>query len=73
MMANETQPGVEVPEPDWSEQLIDAREPEGVNHEDVESVPGSNAIREADDGDVAEQGVIVAIDDDDGYDDSDAI
>ncbi|TSI14087.1 hypothetical protein [Brevibacterium aurantiacum] len=73
MMTNETQPGVEVPEPDWSEQLIDAREPGGMVDEAVESVPGSSVLREAEDGDVAEQGVIVEIDDDDGYDDSASI
>lgn len=73
MMTNENRPGVEVPEPDWTEQLIDAREPEGFNNEDVDSVPGSNVIREADAGDIAEQGVIVEIDDEDGYDDSASI
>lgn len=72
MMTNETQPGVEVPEPDWSEQLIDAREPVGVNDEDAESVAGSSVIREADDGDVADQEAVVDLDDDDGYDDSDS-
>ncbi len=72
MMTNETQPGVEVPEPDWSEQLIDARQPEGVNDEDDELVPGSSVIREADDGDVAEQEAVVDLDDDDGYENSDS-
>ncbi|MGO2861683.1 MAG: hypothetical protein ACTIC1_11030 [Brevibacterium sp.] len=73
MMTNENRPGVEVPEPDWSEQLIDERGPVGVNDEVVESVPGSSVIREADDADVVEQGVIVEIDDEDGYDDSASI
>ncbi|GAA4394302.1 hypothetical protein [Brevibacterium pityocampae] len=72
MMTNEAQPGVEVPEPDWSEQLIDAREPVGVNDEAIESVPGSSMIREADDGDVAEQEAVVDLDDDDGYKDVDS-
>lgn len=70
MMTNETQPGVEVPEPDWSEQLIDAREPGDMVDEAVESVSGSSVIREADDGDVAEQEAVVDLDDDDGYDGS---
>lgn len=70
MMSNEMQPGVEVPEPDWSEQLIDAREPVGVNDEAIGSVPGSSVIREADDGDVAEQEAVVDFDDDDGYENS---
>ncbi|WP_420097510.1 hypothetical protein [Brevibacterium sediminis] len=69
-MTNETQPGVEVPEPDWSEQLIDAREPGGMVDEAVESVSGSSVIREADDGDVAEQEAVVDLDDNDGYDGS---
>lgn len=66
MMTNEVQPGVEVPEPDWNEQLIDvAAHIDDDGNEDTE--PRMGAIREADPGDVTEQNMIVEIDDDDGY------
>ncbi|MBM6588795.1 hypothetical protein [Brevibacterium sp. RIT 803] len=69
MTTNETQPGVEVPEPDWSEQLIDTATYTEADGNEV-SAPTATVIREADDGDVAEQGIIVEIDDEDGYDES---
>lgn len=69
MMTDKNHPGAEVPESDWNEQLI-----ETVTQSDTEkhneSVPIVDVIREADSGDVAEQGIVVEIDDEDGYDDS---
>ncbi|GGC51572.1 hypothetical protein GCM10010974_37050 [Brevibacterium sediminis] len=65
MMTNEAQPGVEVPEPDWSEQLIDvAAHIDDDGNEDTE--PRMGAIREADAGDVADQSIVVEVDDEDG-------
>ena len=64
MMTNEAQPGVEVPEPDWSEQLIDVAAHIDDGYEEAE--PRMGAIREADVGDVADQSIVVEVDDEDG-------
>ena len=64
MMTNEAQPGVEVPEPDWSEQLIDVAAHIDDGYEEAE--PRWGAIREADAGDVADQSIVVEVDDEDG-------
>ena len=64
MMSNEAQPGVEVPEPDWSEQLIDVAAHIDDGYE--EAGPRWGAIREADVGDVADQSIVVEVDDEDG-------
>jgi hypothetical protein len=64
MMTNESQPGVEVPEPDWSEQLIDVAAHIDDGYEEAE--PRWGTIREADAGDVADQSIVVEVDDEDG-------
>ncbi|TSI12646.1 hypothetical protein [Brevibacterium aurantiacum] len=69
MTTENNRPGIEVPEPDWSEQLID-----DAMRLDAESLDepelGADTIREADPGDIAEQTIGVEIDDEDGYDES---
>lgn len=65
MMTDSVRPGVEVPGPDWNEQLVDV-----ATHIDddgyVETEPGVGTIREADVGDVADQSIVVEVDDEDG-------
>jgi hypothetical protein len=64
MMADSVLPGVEVPGPDWSEQLVDAATHIDDGYEEAE--PHWGAIREADVGDVADQSIVVEVDDEDG-------
>ena len=65
MMADSVLPGVEVPGPDWSEQLIDvAAHIDDDGYEEAE--PRWGTIREADAGDVADQSIVVEVDDEDG-------
>jgi hypothetical protein len=64
MMADSVRPGVEVPGPDWNEQLVDAATHIDDGYEGAE--PRWGAIREADAGDVADQSIVVEVDDEDG-------
>jgi hypothetical protein len=66
MMTGSDRPGVEVPEPDWNEQLVDAAthiDDDGYEEPEL----GVGIIREADAGDVADQSIVVEVDDEDGY------
>lgn len=66
MMTDRNRPGVEVPEPDWNEQLVDvAAHLDDGGYE--ESERGVGTIREADLGDIADQSIVVEVDDEDGY------
>ena len=64
MMADSDRPGVEVPGPDWNEQLVDAATHIDDGYEEAE--PRWGTIREADVGDVADQSIVVEVDDEDG-------
>lgn len=65
-MSTETnRPSPEVPEPDWNDQLRDAAVIDEEQEEEFDV--GPTAVREAGEGDIAEQRITVRFDDDDGY------